>query len=575
MNTARVPDRKVIQDLSIVIVIISFLFAEYVTYMMATGINLLLSQVFYIPVLYVSFRFPQRSILAILTLGLSYLGILFFFTHPAIPELLSAITQFNVYIIVGVIVAGASNRIRLNEMKFQEIFCHAGNPFGILDVGSENFIEMNPAFRALFDLRNKEAESSLRNIIPDSSKRDPVIKRIRSGDSIESLELRIIKSDNSRLDVLMNATPLDNAGLAILTFTDITRRKQIEEKITAAVRESEDVFRLLSQVAPVGIFFTDHEGNLFYVNDQWCEITGLKIQDAKGHRWKNSLHPEDRERVLCEWTQNHGQEFSRISEARFIHSDGSVVWVFGRIVARKDANGSISGYVGVIVDITELKKYENQLQASLNEKSVLLMEVHHRVKNNLQVISSLIRLQARYITDEKALKAFRQCERRVTTMALVHESLYRSENLAYINANRHFNKLATTLLMAEGMDKKITLETDVDNIDLDLDTAVPCSLIINELVTNAMKHAFSGRECGTIYLSFHRKDDDVIALEVTDNGTGIPGEFDPETAGSLGLKLVVRLARDQLGGKLSRSTSRGTTFIIEFPCDLGKHPLEG
>ena len=550
--------------MTVVIVIVAFLLAEFVTYALATGINLILSQIFYLPILYIAFRFPGRAILANAAIGISYLGILFFFTFHSLSEFLPAVMQFNVYIIISVVIASVAGQMIRTDVKFQEVFRHSGNPVGILDMNSGKFTEANPAFLATFSADAKTPPvPDLAGIFPDPGVAADLVGRIRKHSSVNDFEVATRGSGEKRLDMLLNATRLGNDNLAVITFTDITRRKQAEEKITAAVRESEDVFRTLSQVAPVGIFLTDNQGNLFYVNEQWCRITGLSTESVRGRQWKTLPGQEGDVKYAEDRSRTRDQESGMVSEERFIHDDGTVVWTFIRAVPRTDPGGKISGYVGVIVDITEMKKYEEQLRSSLDEKSVLLMEVHHRVKNNLQVISSLIRLQSRYVTDKKALDAFRQCERRVTTMALVHESLYRSPNIAQIPAAKHIPRLVSSLLAAELLETKVSLETDIDDVGLDLDTAVPCSLIINELVTNSLKHAFHGRETGKIFIGFHR-DGDSYTLIVADDGSGVPDGFSIPGAKSLGLKLVYRLVRDQLKGTFDLCSENGARFVVRF-----------
>jgi two-component sensor histidine kinase len=221
--------------------------------------------------------------------------------------------------------------------------------------------------------------------------------------------------------------------------------------------------------------------------------------------------------------------------------------------------------MGTIEDITNRKKYEQNLQSSLDEKSVLLMEVHHRVKNNLQIITGLIRLQARQITNGQALEALRECETRVLTIALVHESLYQSGNLANINAKRHITNLANTLVMSNDNEMKIDMDLDVDDMPLDMNTAVPTSLIINELVTNSLKYAFSGRDHGTIRIGLHREPGNMLVLTVGDDGVGIPPGMTLGKTGSLGMKLVMRLVRDQLKGDLRIVSDKGTSFVMRFP----------
>jgi two-component sensor histidine kinase len=230
-----------------------------------------------------------------------------------------------------------------------------------------------------------------------------------------------------------------------------------------------------------------------------------------------------------------------------------------------NSQGEIVGAIESVRDISERKKYEVALKASLDEKSVMLMEIHHRVKNNLQIITGLIRLQARQITNEQALAALRECETRVLTIALVHESLYQSGNLANINAKRHITNLASTILMSENGRENIMMDIDVDDLPLDMNTAIPASLIINELMTNSLKYAFSGRDRGTIRIGLHREPGNMLALTIADDGRGLPAGMDISKTLSLGLRLVMRLVQDQLSGDLRILPDKGTSFLIRFP----------
>jgi len=193
------------------------------------------------------------------------------------------------------------------------------------------------------------------------------------------------------------------------------------------------------------------------------------------------------------------------------------------------------------------------------------MEIHHRVKNNLQIISGLIRLQARQITNKQALDALHECETRVITMALVHESLYQSDNLANINARLHISNLANTLVMSDDHEVHIDLDLDVEDMTLDMNMAIPASLIINELVINALKYAFVGRTHGRIRISLHHESETMLSLMVSDDGVGLPPGMDIAKIKSLGLKLVTRLVRDQLKGDVTIRSDKGTSFLMRFP----------
>jgi two-component sensor histidine kinase/CheY-like chemotaxis protein len=213
----------------------------------------------------------------------------------------------------------------------------------------------------------------------------------------------------------------------------------------------------------------------------------------------------------------------------------------------------------------ERKASEYLIRGALKEKEVLLKEVHHRVKNNLQVISSLLKLQSQQIKDEETLEMFNDSRNRVRSMALIHEKLYRSKDLASIDLNGYIQDLIGGLFQSYGVrSKNIILKKDVERIALGVETAIPCGLIINELISNALKHAFPGDRKGEINITLQRLDDDKIKLTVSDNGIGIPEKIDMGNIESLGLRLVRILSEDQLKGKLNLDRTNGTLFQIEF-----------
>lgn len=218
-------------------------------------------------------------------------------------------------------------------------------------------------------------------------------------------------------------------------------------------------------------------------------------------------------------------------------------------------------------ELTERRKAEKQLKKSLKEKDVLLKEVHHRVKNNLQVISSLLNLQSEQIRDKHALELFRDSQDRVRSMALIHEKLYQSKDLESVDFSEYVRSLVTGLFRAYETDVgRVALEVKVEEVTISIDSAIPCGLIINELVSNSLKYGFppgwEGR--GKIRIALHPIDEDGVELIVGDNGVGIPKDLDIANVESLGLKLVMLLAEDQLGGKVRIERRGGTKFIIKF-----------
>ncbi|MGB3480131.1 MAG: histidine kinase dimerization/phosphoacceptor domain -containing protein [bacterium] len=224
--------------------------------------------------------------------------------------------------------------------------------------------------------------------------------------------------------------------------------------------------------------------------------------------------------------------------------------------------GGKNAVLGILTDITEIKQMENKLRKSLAEKEILLKEIHHRVKNNLQIIHSLLSLQAKYLNDEQDKSLFRQTQDRIKTMALIHEKLYTSQDMVNIDFREYIQNLSAHLLRSYGTASRIELRIEVEKIMLDIDRAVPCSLIINELITNSIKHAFSNGKKSCITIDFYTNKKEYV-LSVADNGKGLPDNFDYRNTKSLGLQLVCALT-EQLHGNINLGKNKGTKFTITF-----------
>jgi PAS domain S-box-containing protein len=348
------------------------------------------------------------------------------------------------------------------------------------------------------------------------------------------------------------------------TNQDLERR--VLER-TAALWKAEQRFRRLATHAPVGIFETDLKGDCLFVNERWCEIAGLSPDEAAGAGWIRALHPEDREFVSGQWYEaaRTGHEFA--CEYRFQTPAGRVTWVSGAAVALRNPAGEVTGYMGTCSDITERKRAEEQVKTSLREKEVLLKEIHHRVKNNLQVISSLVSLQSGYLKDRQALDYFKETQNRIRSMAIIHEKLYQSGDLAQIDFASYVQDLAAHLFHSYGISSEdIRLEMNVAEVPLSVNTALLCGLIINELVSNSLKHAFPDGQKGLIKvgLGIEPKDDlHQFTLTVSDNGVGITEDAASGRTQSLGLQLVKRITK-QLGGAIELNGKGGTEFRIRF-----------
>jgi len=212
----------------------------------------------------------------------------------------------------------------------------------------------------------------------------------------------------------------------------------------------------------------------------------------------------------------------------------------------------------------ELAEVNETLRMSLTEKEVLLKEIHHRVRNNLQIVSSLLNLQSEHVEDAPTLAALRESQDRVRAMAQIHEKLYQSEGLSRIDVADYIRSMAASLFTSYGVrGDLISLKLEVDDVKLGLDTAIPCGLIINELISNALKHAFPNGRAGEVRVALRSSGDGSLRLHVSDNGVGVPDGFDPRRSRSLGLQLVQALA-DQLDGTVEIRRDGGAVFEVRF-----------
>ncbi|MEW6010236.1 MAG: histidine kinase dimerization/phosphoacceptor domain -containing protein [Euryarchaeota archaeon] len=250
-------------------------------------------------------------------------------------------------------------------------------------------------------------------------------------------------------------------------------------------------------------------------------------------------------------------------ESQLKTKKGEIIPVILSLSPIVDENSGLMGIVCIGSDIKDLKKAEDKIRTSLEEKEVLLQEVHHRVKNNLQIISSLLNLQSRYIQDEGDLELFRDSQSRVKSMAIIHEKLYKSNDFAHVDFKEYISSLTAYLFHYYSIDPDIIkLEVEVDNLMLSMDTAIPCGLIINELVSNSLKYAFPpGRE-GKVSIKLQSKNDQFL-LEVADDGVGLPENLDFKKSESLGLRLVLSLT-SQINGNIKLIDDSGTKYEINF-----------
>lgn len=389
--------------------------------------------------------------------------------------------------------------------------------------------------------------------------RDILINQVKQDGKVTDFEIEVSTKEGKTKYVSISAKIEGDvfSGMVI----DVTRRKLAEDRL----KESEARYRSIVELAPDGIVTCDIQGLIMNCNTSFLNMMGYAKEKIVGRHFSKIpvLRPED--------IPLHLEAFGKLAKGD-IPKPYEFVWTgkegtphVGEIrVSFLRAEGRRVGIQAIIRDITERKQAEDRIKASLLEKELLLQEVHHRVKNNLQVISSLLSLQGRTLNDKLAKEIFRETKDRIRSLALVHEQLYRSEDLARIDFTDYVRDLTTHLFHSHSINSSaIEMQLNIDDVYLDINTAIPCGLIINELVTNALKHAFPMREKGRIWINLESKNNGNYLLSVRDDGVGFPSELDFQNTESLGLQLVNMLVH-QLNGTISINGSGGTEFQITF-----------
>lgn len=392
----------------------------------------------------------------------------------------------------------------------------------------------------------------------------------------------------AKIDLWEVRAPFVNAGLFAFGFSllvaaagaalvvRITRPliTELEESV-AALSDSEERFRTTFELAGAGIARVALDGRFSEVNDRVCEMTGYTRDEIVKLSFREITHPDDIETDLEYARQLLDGEIERYSmDKRYLRKDSSLIWVrlTGSIV--RDGEGRPKYFIAVIEDITSQRAAELAVKNSLREKEVLLQEIHHRVKNNLQVVSSLLSLQSTRIEDPRLRRVFKESQSRVRAMALIHEILYDSKDLAGIRLGAYVERIVDGLMRTYGADPdRVRLVVEAEDLRLGIDEMVPCGLAINELISNSLKYAFpDGRE-GRITIRVSQDENGGIVLVVRDDGVGLPDDLDLRSSRGMGMGLVLGLVEKQLGGRLEVDRSHGACFTIVIPPkDTGSRP---
>lgn len=373
---------------------------------------------------------------------------------------------------------------------------------------------------------------------------------------------------------------LGRLGLAVRQALDQARLRRDGRRDAQALRDSERALRILTvqleaqrsrlvtaqAVAKVGSWETD----LDTLDVTWSEETYRIFGDESGGapmshaRFLEKVHPEDRDRVDLAFRTAQSEAAPWSIEHRIIMPDGMIKFVEERWQVSWDADGKPTRAIGTCQDVTERHARDEALRTSLSEKEALLREVHHRVKNNLQVITSFLRLEAGRTRSDDAERVLKDMQGRIHSMALLHETIYRTNNFRRVDLAAYLNQLAVHLFRSQNANpSEVRLILNLTPVELELDQAIPCGLIVNELLANTLKHGFRDGAAGEARLSV-AVDANMVLLEVTDTGAGLAADFEVRRTKSLGLQIVGDLTR-QLQGEFRIGPGPAASFTATFP----------
>ncbi len=355
-------------------------------------------------------------------------------------------------------------------------------------------------------------------------------------------------------------TEINGKKAVVWIALDITDRKQSENK----VRENEERLQKVIQDTNAGYFFIDRNGYYREINEAWSKMHRFNsIDDAIGRHFSETQINTDVDQAneivesLLNGAPVPSGEFSR-------RNNDNTIGYHNFSVSPVEKNGEVIGLEGFLIDTTEKRQIEEQIKASLKEKETLLQEIHHRVKNNLTVVSSLLKLHENSVENDQVKEALKESQGRIYAMSTVHEALYNSKNLAEIDLKTYLSKISSTLIQTYSVNHgKVRFNIEGDGIILDIEKASPVGLIINELISNSLKYAFPNNQDSEINVSM-RKLDNELELNIMDNGIGMQDGFDWRKSNTLGLKLVRTLTENQLDGSIDMESNNGTKFTIKF-----------
>ena len=458
----------------------------------------------------------------------------------------------------------AEDALRRSEGRYRAIFQNEHVVMLVIDPDTGAIRDANPAAAAFYGWPYEELTGmNIKgiNILTPAEVENELRAALQKNRDYFHFRHRL--KDGTIRDVEVSSGPVeyDEKILLYSIVRDVTKRKRAEN----ALREREAFLGTLLNAIPTPIFYKDRNGRYLGVNDAFETffgkskdyLIGKTVFDVVPSRLAEIYHAKDNELFESGGQQRYE---TQVETARGELRDV----IFNKSIFRDNA-GAIAGMIGAVLDVTERKRAETALKSALAEKEILLREIHHRVKNNMQTIISLLRMHARRIDDAQLTGIFNDCRDRIGAISLIHEALYQSDDLSRIDFAAYLKKLCRNLGHAhDALGKGVALTASAADVTMNMDQGVAAGMIIAELVSNAFKHAFPDDEGGTVAVHLDRPDGETVRLIVSDTGKGLPDDFDIRNPSSLGMKLVSGAVTRGLDGTIDVETDDGARFIIRF-----------
>jgi PAS domain S-box-containing protein len=463
----------------------------------------------------------------------------------------------------------AEQQLITSEKRYRDLFMNLGDAIVVVDQNNQ-MLELNNTAKVLFEIDNGDTYNLYDFVHPEDYnfvKEQSTLFRKKG--VIVNVEFRVVTITGKIKEINLSSTAIYEEDVFIGSrdvIRDITEQKRIERLIQEQNSKLESIFENKSDIL---IWTLDENLNLTSFNSKFGSFlkSSFEIDCKIGDNFYDILSPIVSPLPFKNLKQ-HFQKANKGTPQQFEvllknYKNGKTVWLESFLSPIRNKKFKVYELACIALDVTDKKTNEIQLTKSLKEKEVLLKEVHHRVKNNLQVISSILNLQSSYVKDENTLNILRESQNRVKSMSFIHESLYRSSDFSEVNFSEYINNLTSNIMHSfNSVENNIVLNLELNNVKLNLDQAIPCGLIVNELITNAMKYAFVGIDEPQLVIKLELVND-TINIFIEDNGIGLPKDFDITESDSLGLQLVTTLT-EQLDGSLSIKVENGTKYLITF-----------